>query len=263
MKNIKYILYWIGLTTYIIVALSFSSKKQSEVKYDNIDVIIESPKNAKFIDSTLIISALYKSGYVLKGQKRDSLNLPLIKKMINNHSPVKETIVYGNDKGALFIEVKQREPIIRIINYNGESYYIDKEGKLMPLSYKYTARVPIVTGHINEPFDKYADYNNVLEYASELKNNSIVADVYKLAKFLQKNKFWKYQILQIYIDRNNDFILIPRVGNHEIILGDITNFEEKFEKLKILYKEGLTVEGFNKYKYINLKFDNQIVCTKY
>jgi cell division protein FtsQ len=38
---------------------------------------------------------------------------------------------------------------------------------------------------------------------------------------------------------------------------------EKFEKLHTFYLQGLNTTGsWNKYSVINLKFKNQIVCTK-
>jgi cell division protein FtsQ len=37
---------------------------------------------------------------------------------------------------------------------------------------------------------------------------------------------------------------------------------EKFEKLKIFYREAIPYEGWDKYEEINLKFKRQIVCKK-
>ena len=59
-----------------------------------------------------------------------------------------------------------------------------------------------------------------------------------------------------------DFELVPKVGNHKIVFGGIDNLESKFEKLMIFYKKGLSKTGWNEYSEINLKFKNQVVCTK-
>ena len=69
-------------------------------------------------------------------------------------------------------------------------------------------------------------------------------------------------IVQIYVDEKNNVELIPRVGNHNIILGDASDLENKLEKLMIFYKKGLSKTGWNEYSTINLKYKNQIVCTK-
>jgi len=64
------------------------------------------------------------------------------------------------------------------------------------------------------------------------------------------------------VNEANEFELIPRVGAHLILFGSIDNYERKFRNLKIFYEQGLNNIGWNKYEKINLKFDNQIVCTK-
>ena len=95
-----------------------------------------------------------------------------------------------------------------------------------------------------------------------IKNNSIVSSIYTLATFIVKDEFFKAQIEQIYITDSKEIELIPKVGNHIIIFGSIQDIEEKLEKLKLFYTKGLKKTGWNKYKTINLKFRNQIVCTK-
>jgi cell division protein FtsQ len=52
------------------------------------------------------------------------------------------------------------------------------------------------------------------------------------------------------------------VGNHKIILGDCSDLEQKFKKLFAFYKDGLNKIGWNTYKTINLKYKNQVVCTR-
>jgi cell division protein FtsQ len=47
------------------------------------------------------------------------------------------------------------------------------------------------------------------------------------------------------------------------VFGEAKDFEEKFEKLKTFYTEGLNkTDGWNKYSTINIKYKNQVVCTK-
>jgi len=56
--------------------------------------------------------------------------------------------------------------------------------------------------------------------------------------------------------------LIPKVGNHLIIFGDTSQMSQKFENLILFYRKGLTKVGWDKYNIINLKFKNQVVCSK-
>lgn len=79
---------------------------------------------------------------------------------------------------------------------------------------------------------------------------------------LREDDFWDALIEQIVVDRGEEIILIPKVGNFRIILGEVGNAEEKMEKLRLFLKDGIVRKGWNVYKEINLKFDNQVVCVR-
>jgi cell division protein FtsQ len=56
--------------------------------------------------------------------------------------------------------------------------------------------------------------------------------------------------------------MVPRIGDHIVYLGSISNIPQKFDRLEKFYRYGLSVAGWNKYSYINMEFDNQIICKK-
>ena len=98
-----------------------------------------------------------------------------------------------------------------------------------------------------------------------------------LSKALMANELWRNQIEQINVLPNRGIELVPRVGDHIIYLGNLpeTSAVEKREqkiqefvnkkmtRLENFYKYGLSQAGWNKYSYINLEFDNQIICKKH
>ena len=132
----------------------------------------------------------------------------------------------------------------------------------MPLSNNYTARVLVANGDINEPYQ--LNYSTDIISSSkkdELNRHCVLCDIYNIAKFIYNDEFWRSQIEQIYV-RNGEYKLIPRVGSQVVLFGGINNLEEKFIKLEALYKQGFSQVGWNKYKTINLKYTNQIICTK-
>jgi cell division protein FtsQ len=153
---------------------------------------------------------------------------------------------------------------MRIINERGDSYYMDDEGKLMPLSDKYTAKVLVANGKITESYGKY--YKRSMEDIakdSAVKARTMLDELFAMATYIEKDEFWKSQVQQIFINENKEMELVPMVGNQKIIFGDTTAMDEKFKKLMIFYSQGLNTTGWwNKYASINLKFRNQIVCTK-
>ena len=87
---------------------------------------------------------------------------------------------------------------------------------------------------------------------------------------------WSNQIVQINVLPNKSIELVPRVGNHIVCLGQlpeeslvsvqqdsIVSFTlRKLERLEKFYRYGLSVAGWDKYKYIDIEFDNQIICKR-
>lgn len=88
-------------------------------------------------------------------------------------------------------------------------------------------------------------------------------DIWQITKRIAADTFLSAQLIQVYITPERILQLIPRVGNHVIVLGDISDIDEKINKLRIFYSDGISRSGnWNDYKTIDLQFKNQIVCTK-
>jgi len=56
--------------------------------------------------------------------------------------------------------------------------------------------------------------------------------------------------------------MVPRIGSQIIVLGSTKGFQKKMARLKRLYESGFSKVGWNKYKKIDLTYDNQAVCTR-
>ena len=83
-----------------------------------------------------------------------------------------------------------------------------------------------------------------------------------MARLIASDPFWEAQFEQLYIRRNNDYVLVPRVGDHLILLGPPEEVEIKLRNLRALYQSGLDPKEWNEYKVINLKFKNQVICSR-
>ena len=147
---------------------------------------------------------------------------------------------------------------------DGESYYIDTQTKLMPLSDKYTARVLVVNGFVCEPYARRSIFTvKQIENNEMLKELSVLDEIYEMANYIAKDSVLNSLIHQISINEQKEFELFPSIGNHKIIFGEAANIAEKFEKLKVFYTDGLNkTDNWNKYSTINLKYKDQVVCTK-
>ena len=130
---------------------------------------------------------------------------------------------------------------------------MDEQGDVMPLSTKYTSRVIVINGNVPMP---------VLIENVDVEVNPEWQDVYRLVTKIKEDDFFNAQFEQIYIDSNGEVELTPRVGRHSILLGKHVDVDKKLKKLKLFYKEGISKVDWNKYKQIDLRFSDQIVCAK-
>ncbi|MBP6793531.1 MAG: hypothetical protein KA143_00675 [Saprospiraceae bacterium] len=164
---------------------------------------------------------------------------------------VKSADVYVDANSRLNVLVTQREPILRIINHEGYSLYVDKDGTTMPASLHYSPRVLVA----------YADVPNTIDTLS-LNRPGVQSDLFKLTHIIREDRFLNTLIEQMATDNDGDWILVPKLGPSKIRIGGLDNMDEKVESIKKVYKKILPAEGWDKYSVINLKFKGQVICTK-
>lgn len=261
-KKIKYIVLWVLVAAYMVVAFGFDSGKQQHLVCNQVDVsILDSDKSA-FITPTIVKNLLQKKGVNLIGKNFSEIDLNKLEIMLNNCPPIEKAEAYKTIGGKVVIEIRQRSPILRVIDANNSSYYIDNKGYIMRLSGNYTSRVIIANGNIHCPLPENGKIS-VLDVDNYLKDKHyMLADLFKLAQFIADDDFWSAQVQQIYVNASGDFELIPRVGAQVIVFGDYSDCEDKFSNLMSFYKNALPIVGWNKYETINLKYKGQVICTK-
>ena len=261
MKKYLGILSWFLLLLGVFALLGFVKQKQTAQACQAVQIRIDRSNGNFFVEEEDISSMLYHDVDTVLGRPLDAINTEALEHKIDNHPSIANSEVFKTINGKLIIEVEQRTPIVRIFSNSGDTYYIDSTGNFMPTSKKYTARVLIANGNIRQDFVHLA-HLNVNHLKDSSANASILKQLFNFAQFIRKEPFWRAQIEQLYVNKDSELELIPRVGNHRIVMGDDSMLEQKFEKLKIFYLKGLPKTGWNEYSVINLKYANQIVCTK-
>jgi cell division protein FtsQ len=241
-KKVIHILIAASLLVYLTFSVAFISPKVDKAKECNdIQIKIMETGAASYLSADQIETMLEKAHVQVKGQKMSDIYAASIEKTLKENKLIKNAEVYKTINGKLIIRVYQRVPVLRVISGQG-GYYVDTERQIMPVPLNYAAYVPVATGAITN------------EYAT--------TQLYDFADFLSKNNLWNDKIEQIHILPNLDVELTPRKGNHTIVLGKIENYKENLEKLLLFYEKGLDRVGWNKYSRINLKYKNQVICTK-
>ncbi|MDF1548988.1 MAG: FtsQ-type POTRA domain-containing protein [Bacteroidales bacterium] len=262
MKKYLFIALWVAIAAYMVFALTFVSNKQENVLCTAINVKVSDTLENHIIDRNDVLQQLESDGQKILGQPIQNLNIAKIEKRLNDDPFIKHAEVYKEINGELTIEIEPRVPVIRIINASNQSYYIGQYGVLMPLSRKVQTRLIIANGFINykPDFDTITNiYSNNFDQDDAIK---VLRDIHTLVSFINQNVFWQSQTQEIYITEKKELEIIPLVGNQIILFGKIENYREKFRNLEAIYKKGFSAEGWNQFTEINLKYINQVICSK-
>ncbi|MBP6977582.1 MAG: hypothetical protein PHD61_07570 [Bacteroidales bacterium] len=262
-KKILIVIFWVLLGGSMIFLMGFIDNKNGELKLTRIEVSIQRAAHTILITEEDVMDIIGNGGSAMIGKPFAEIHLEDMENRLKNYAYISDANVHARIPGHLYIEIIQREPLARIINQRQEPFYISTDGHLMPLHPKVIMPTILATGMISDSLDPGVVLRKMQEIpSSEIHDASPLELIYNLARIIQDHAFLKAQIEQIYINEAQDAEMIPKVGNHMIIFGDLEGMEGKFNKLIAFYREGVRYSGWDVYQSINLTYKNQIVCTK-
>lgn len=248
LKKILTVSVWIILASGVVVLLVAAMSKKNTERIRGVEIKISGIQNNYFIDKNEVLKILEK----VNGKKLDrasfrSLNLTAMEKQLLQNDWIRKAELFFDNNKVLQVKVTEREPIARIFTVSGASFYIDSSLDKLPLSDKYSARLPVFTGFPKEV--------RVLKK----KDSVLLNNIKILSEYINTHLFWMAQIDQLDITPDGDFELIPKLGNQLIRFGNADNYEQKFNKLLAFYKKVETNVGWNKYSVLDIRYKNQVV----
>ncbi|WP_299050285.1 cell division protein FtsQ [uncultured Polaribacter sp.] len=235
LKYITFILMIVGLT----FLYSFSVKRNAAKKVEKIVVEFEAGVN-NFLTHEMVNKLLIQNDTTLKNQAKTVIDLYSLEKNVLKNPYVENASVFLTIDGTLKSIIKQRTPIARIMS-NNSSYYIDKEGVKVPLSDLHSARVLLITG-VNMSED--------------------IKEILPLLAIILEDNFLKKEVVGIHKKEGEEYQFSVRSGDYKIDFGTLAETEVKFKKLKAFYNKAFLDKTIENYKTINVKYHNQVVCTK-
>lgn len=198
----------------LVVSMSFIDTKKDEVTCQSLKVYI--PGEQQFVTRAEVERILRTTGGEWKGKLLYQINTQALEDALEHNPFIKEAKVYADMTGTLSVRVVQREPLLRIFNAKNQDFYIDKDGYKIPVSLNFTAEVLVATGAINED----------LEGMVRKVKTPMGKDLYKMALFIAQDTLWSNQIQQLYVNSDSDIQLVPKVGDHQIIVGNADSRNE-------------------------------------
>lgn len=241
----------LGLVTICLVLIGFIGfvEKQSQLKtYQGLEINLKAVSGVYFVEDKEITEIVNSAFPELKsGLPISEVPLAGVESRLSGHPFIKSVQASIEQKGILKVTINQHEPIARIARPMAADGYITTEGLIIPTSPSYTSRVLILEG----------------AYAEQLMDQGSVdamPELMPLIEFVTKDEFWSAQVSELEINKKDDIRLHQQVGKQVIEFGDALDFESKFRRIEVLYKEILPRKGWNAYERISVKFKNQIVC---
>lgn len=225
-----------------------------------LDIRIYDDNYESLTDTTAIRNIIEQATVSLYSTQLKNIPLRKIEEALHQNPVIEEVDVFTNLDGKVKVKVKTYKPLVRIFTSKGTSFYIDRSGILLPTVEGHSAHVLFASGHLNFSIPDSLIFNNY-----QIKNPerfSVLQEIFNLADQLDANTFLRAQIDQIYLNSDQEFELTPKIGNQDILLGNLNMLDRKLRKLEAFYKQAMPVNGWNKYKSINLKYRNQVVCSK-
>jgi cell division protein FtsQ len=252
MTHLKTILQ-ISVVLCIIVCAVLAIVKMQNRSCSGVQVVIDYKGENEILNETDFIQILNQNKIKTKGEKLKEVKLETIKKVLSDEIYVQKInkIYFSGTK--LMIDITLREILLHVFPTQGNQYYIDNEGYMIPFSSKIQEKLIVVNGNINL---------NFVEKKSITEKKSLLNSIYQIAKLIQVDPFYAQNFKQIFVNKDNIIELVPIDGSLTILFGDENEAEQKLIKLKEIYNNVLPFSADKKYSLIDVRFKNRVIAKK-
>ncbi|HET9570638.1 MAG TPA: cell division protein FtsQ [Bacteroidales bacterium] len=241
LKKILGILAALALLAYLIFAIVQFSGEPGAKKCKEVVIQVMDSTEHNYVSTNEVRQLMRLNKLDLVGQRLDEIRYKRVEFVVSVLRMVRRVECFSTNSGKVIVQIWQYSPILHVMQDQGD-FYIDASGQRVDISYNSAANVLVASGSIRDSIH--------------------VRRLYRMALLLSQDPFWDAQIVQIYVEPNGEWILIPRVGDYEIEFGLPNDVEDKLSRLKLFYMKALPKVGWEIYSSISVKYKKQIICTK-
>lgn len=239
----------VGIGTIVLLVAAVRQKDNRHCKA--VDIAIAGVSDNFFVDKKDILGVIAAvAGGNPVGKPAGNCNLQQMEAALKKNVWIKEAQLYFDNNEVLKVLVTEREPVARIFTKDGGTFYIDSSAAKLPLSDKFSARLPIFTGFPTDriPLSK--------------TDSSLLAGVKNMSMLIAQDSFCMALIEQVDITPQYGFEMVPKIGNNIIVFGDATDAAAKLQRLKQFYRQIMGKVGLNYYSRIDVQYKNQVVAAR-
>jgi cell division protein FtsQ len=253
-KGLKHILVFSLSLVVAGLLLGFAVDRSAQSQCEGFDIEVAGDPTIRFVTQEGLNSFIHEHGHGIEGQFMKDIDTYGIEADLLTIPFVEEAEVYKTIDRKVKVMVRQRVPVLRLFFTDGQSCYVDDKGAFLQLSSDFSHKCLPVTGL--SPLS-----NETLDSGSVFSDEQ-VSSLWRMAQYIERDEFWSAQIIQVDIDKKKGAVLIPRVGNHQIIMGAAADYQNKLGKLKEFYDKGINQTNWNIYQSLDLRYEGQVVGVK-
>jgi cell division protein FtsQ len=246
-RKIAVITGWCLFAAALIVVLVAAIQKKDNATCKAIVVEINNGGGDYFLSKQDVLKMI---GDDVIGKPVEGFNIRRLEKNLEKNVWVKHAELFFDNSKRLRVELTEREPVARVFDVNGNSFYIDTALTKLPLHENMVVSLPVFTNYPATGKKLNSEEKKLMTQVKDI-SMAITADL-----------FWNAQIAQVDVTAQQNFEMVPLVGNHIIQFGNGDSATQKFHNLMLFYKNVLSKTGMNKYAMVNVQYYKQVVGTK-
>lgn len=219
------------------VLFSFTQQRNDARKLKGMTVEF-TDENSPFITLEAVNKLLIQNIDSVTSIPKEKVVLKEMESRLLENAMVRDAQVFVTVDGKLGAKIEQRNPIMRVAG--SPNYYVDEDGKKMPLSKVFTARVPLVTGTSKTNF----------------------AELAPIVLRIREDNFMNRSVVGIHKNVDGSIVLKLRKQAFKVRFGKLNDIDRKFTNFKAFYQKAKNDKILADYTLVNLEFGNQVVATK-
>ncbi|MBL7774181.1 MAG: hypothetical protein JNM95_15065 [Chitinophagaceae bacterium] len=230
----------------IIGAFVFAQNASQVELYKGLHIQMQNPE-LSFVTQEDIQEAVENMGIIPDEITTKELDLKKVEDGLESNPWVEHSEIYLDAHQVMHVNIQQRNPVLRLQqnDSSGKACYLDQAANPFPLSEKFIVNVPVLTSPA------------LLYSVEDLK---LKTGLVHLAQLVRKDSFWNATITQIDVNDNREIKLIPVFNNQIILFGNTDLMEDKLNRLKAFYQNGLQTINWKLYDEIDARYTGEIVC---
>ena len=229
------------LVAALSVAVYWASHRPTPTPCAWLRVEITDSLDRHFVESSELRQMLSRAGLLPVGKPMNEISCQAIEDCMRRHDMVRTAECFKSVRGGVCVRVTQRVPALHVVGNDG-TYYVDIDREIMPVRQTMAVEVPVFKGAVGK--------------------RAATEEYYDFAQWLTNSTYWQPRIQYVQVLHPKHLVLAQNNGQGKIILGDLSQYARKMDKLQKLYTKGFDQIGYKEYREYDLRYDGQVIGRK-